>query len=300
MSQNESPQPERKASRISRFCQWLFDEATPRFGQLSVWLLLLFAVIVSLLPFEADIGPRRAQPATIFAWMPSQILASPIFFLAARVLLCVSALLWAARKFLPYSCWMTVLAFTLMWSLRMENLSNGSHIFNVTNWLLIIHAMWFHFRHREIAASLARKDFFETRLYPRWVFWLCLFYLGWFHSLAGITKISTSGWGWGTGVSMQLWTELFGTKASPFAQVFLWDTGLTAILQTGALFVECLSIVCVLGGWFRYAIGLALIGFYFGVLTTFVDFGFHFNAILVAWFLLPVDRWLGLTFTPKA
>ena len=33
-----------------------------------------------------------------------------------------------------------------------------------------------------------------------------------------------------------------------------------------------------------------------GVLTTFVDFGFHFNALLVVWFLLPVDWWFGLEF----
>ena len=82
----------------------------------------------------------------------------------------------------------------------------------------------------------------------------------------------------------------------PFGQVLLFDTRLTAVMQTGALAIECLSIVCVLGRWFRYAIGFALFGFYVGVLTTFVDFGFHFNAILVAWFLLPVDHWFGLAF----
>ena len=67
-------------------------------------------------------------------------------------------------------------------------------------------------------------------------------------------------------------------------------------MQTGALAIECLSVLCIFNRWFRYGIGLALFGFYLGVLTTFVDFGFHFNAVLVAFFLLPVDRLLKLEF----
>jgi len=63
--------------------------------------------------------------------------------------------------------------------------------------------------------------------------------------------------------------------------------------------IECLSVFCIFNRWFRYAIGLALFGFYLGVLTTFVDFGFHFNAILVAFFLLPVDRLMKLEFFTK-
>lgn len=276
--------------------QWLLDEAKPKFGQGATWLLLAFAVIVALTPIEFDVGPRQESAASVFSWLPESLIASPVFFTGVRIVLLVSALLWAAHVAVPISCWLTVIAFTLMWSLRMENLTNGAHIFNVTNWLLIIHAMWFQFRHREMKAAREAGTFWEARLYPRWVFWLCVFYLGWFHSLAGFTKITTSGLGWGNGVSLQLWTELFGWKPSPFGQVLLWDTRLTAVMQTGALAIECLSIVCVLGKWFRYAIGFALIGFYVGVLTTFVDFGFHFNAILVAWFLLPVDWWFKLSF----
>ena len=41
-----------------------------------------------------------------------------------------------------------------MWSLRMENMTNGAHIFNVTNMLLVIHAMWFHFRATEIRTAI--------------------------------------------------------------------------------------------------------------------------------------------------
>lgn len=284
---------------LTRFFDWLQDEATPQFGQIATWLLLLFALIVACTPVEFDVGLRRAEPATIFSWLPENIVRSPQLFLGVRVVLFVSTIMWAFRIAVPYSCWLTVFAFTMSWALRMENLTNGAHIFNVTNWLLIIHAMWFHFRHREMSAAISASNFWQTRLYPRWVLWLCVFYLGWFHSLAGFSKILTSGFDWGNGVSLQLWTELFGWKPSPFGKLLLWDVRLTALMQTGALAIECFSIFCVLNQWFRYAIGFALFGFYLGVLTTFVDFGFHFNAILVAWFLLPADWMMGVKFVSR-
>ena len=281
---------------LNRFFDWLQDEATPQFGQIATWILLLFAMVVAWTPIEFDGGPRRPDAATVFSWMPESIIRSPELFFGVRVVLFVSAFMWALRVAIPFSCWLTVAAFTMSWALRMENLTNGAHIFNVTNWLLIIHAMWFHFRHREIKNAIGDSTFWETKLYPRWVFWLCVFYLGWFHSLAGFSKILNSGFDWGNGVSLQLWTELFGWKPSPFGKLLLWDVRLTAWMQTGALALECLSIFCILNRWFRYAIGFALFGFYLGVLTTFIDFGFHFNAILVAYFLLPVDWLMGLDF----
>lgn len=285
---------------MQRLIDWLQEEATPRFGQLTTWLLLLFAVIVALTPIEFDMGPRREVAATIFSWLPESLIRSPALFLGARIALLVSAVLWSLRIAIPLSCWTTVLCFTLCWALRMENLTNGAHIFNVTNWLLIIHAMWFQFRRHEIREALTEKRFWQTKLYPRWVFWLCIFYLGWFHSLAGFSKVATSGFGWGDGVSLQLWTHLFGWEPSPFGKLLLWDVRLTQLMQTGAMVIECLSIFCVFNRWFRYAIGFALFGFYLGVLTTFIDFGFHFNAILVALFLLPVDRFVGLRFDGEA
>lgn len=284
---------------VNRFFDWLQDEATPAFGQIATWLLLLFAVVVAFSPIEFSVGPQRDVPATIFSWLPESLIRSPQLFFGLRVALLVSAVLWALRVAIPISSWLTVAAFTMAWALRMENLTNGAHIFNVTNWLLIIHAMWFHFRHHEIRSSIDSGNFWSTKLYPRWVFWLCVFYLGWFHTLAGLSKISTSGFGWGDGVSLQLWTYLFGWEPSPFGKILLWDVRLTALMQTGALALECLSVICIFNRWFRYGIGLALFGFYLGVLTTFVDFGFHFNAILVAFFLLPVDRLFKLEFFSK-
>lgn len=285
-----------KKGILKRWANWLTERARPGFGQFVTWLLLGFAVILAVSPIEFATGARSAEAATVFAWLPEFLLRSGPFFTTVRVLLILSAALWALRIAVPVSCWTTTVLFALMWSLRMENLTNGAHIFNVTNMLLLIHAMWFQFYWGAMKAAFADGKFWQTRLYPRWVFMLSIFYLGWFHALAGFTKIFKSGLGWGNGVSLQLWTELFGETGSPFAQVILYDDRLTACLQTGALVIECLSILCIFHWMLRYAVGLGLIGFYIGVLTTFVTFGFHFNAILVALFLLPVDYLVGLKF----
>jgi hypothetical protein len=277
---------------------WLFECADLKFGIWSTWILLAITVLIAFCPIEFSDGQRAAKAATIFAWIPESVLRDGTFFVAVRVCLLGSVALWAMRIWTPVSCWLTVIFGVLHWSLRMENLTNGAHIFTVTNMLLVVHAMWFQFYNAEIKAGLAGGDRSLRQCYPRWVFWLCVFYLGWFHSLAGFTKIATTGFGWGNGLSLQLWTNLFGWEPSPFGQLLMYDTRLTAWMQSGALAIECASILMIFHRWIRYAIGFGLFGFYLGVLTTFVTFGFHFNAILVAWFLLPVDWWMGLKFLP--
>ena len=277
---------------------WLLSVADLRYGVISVRILLVVVVLVALFPIEFSVGPRSETPATMFAWLPMGLLRNGMFFTAVRVGLIAAALMWWWRIWTPISCWLTVGLGLLLWSLRMENLTNGAHVFNVTNMLLVVHAMWFQFYHREIDAALAGdlSDQSLQRCYPRWVFMLCVFYLGWFHSLAGFTKILSSGLGWGNGVSLQLWTKLFGWEPSPFGQLLMYDDRLTAWMQTGALVIECACILVVFNRWLRYGLGFGLFGFYLGVLTTFVTFGFHFNALLVVWFLLPVDWWFGLDF----
>lgn len=285
---------------VRSWTAWLLDRGENRFGLLAVGWLLLFATILALIPFEHAAGPRADQTVTLLSGLPESWLRSPAVFAGVRVWLLVSAVAWLAWLAVPWSCWSTVAAFAALWSLRMENVTNGAHIFNATNTLLCIHAMWFHFYGQELRQARQNGQMWNARLYPRWAFWLSVFYLGWFHSLAGFTKIVCSGWGWGNGTSLQLWMSLFAEPSSPLTWPILHSRTLAAVLQTGALIIECASILCILGRWPRYIVGLALIGFYSGVLGTFTLFGFHFNWMLVAWFLLPADRWLGLEFLPTA
>lgn len=276
---------------------WLLRRGAAAYGIWSVRWLLLIAVILAVLPFEHADGPRTGVAVSLVSWWPESWIRSPGVYFAVRVWLLLSAVAWASWWRIPWSCWSTVIAFTLLWSLRMENVTNGAHIFNVTNTLLFIHALWFQFCHRELLLARAANRVASACVYPRWVFWLSVFYLGWFHSLAGWTKLWVSGPGWGDGTSLQLWMSLFAEPRSPLVWPVMADRTFASVLQTGSLWIESLSLLCILGRWPRYVVGLALTGFYLGVLGTFTMFGFHFNLLLVIWFLLPVDRLFGLEFS---
>lgn len=290
---------------VAWLMRWLLDTGAARFGLLSVGWLLLFACILAWIPFDHAAGPRAGQTVTLLSWLPESLLRWPGLYTLACGWLFLSALGWMAwigtgYRGVRWIAWSTVAAFTAVWSLRLENLTNGAHIFNATNTLLFIHALWFHFREEELVRAFRAGRGWSAAVYPRWVFWLSVFYLGWFHSLAGFTKLAVSGSGWSDGASLQLWIHLFGDPRSPLTWPVVESRTTARILQTAALWIECCSILCIFGRWPRYLVGLGLIGFYTGVLGTFTMFGFHFNWVLVAWFLLPVDRLIGLEFSAPA
>lgn len=276
---------------MNKVADYLLRRATPQFGQFSLWILLGLALILSVLPFEHQTGER--QPfATMWGFLPVEILESKVFFLATRISLAITAILWGLRIGTPVTSWLTALLFSLMWALRMENVANGAHIFHVATYFLFIYAAWYHFCNREIKEAWREKKFWSTPLYPNWVFFLCLFMMGWFHSWAGWFKIYASGLDWGNGLSLQLWTSIWGHPASPTTQIILSDRTIASIMQTGAMIFESIALLSLINRTMRVVIGLLLLGFYFGVLTTFVDYGFHFNFSIVLLFMMPVREFL--------
>ncbi len=272
-----------------KLAEKLLRLSRPHFGQPVTWLLLCFALVLAVVPFEYAQG-ERIGPATILSWLPGEVLSAPWLYQVIRWTLIVSAVLWAAQLLIPWSCWATALSFMCLWALRMENSTGAAHTFNVTNMLLVIHAMWYHFYRREICDALRDGRFWSTPLYPRWAFMLGVFYLGLFHTLAGLTKIMHSGLDWGDGLSLQLWVSFEGWPASPFGRLILSNRTIAMLVQSAALFFETTAIMALFSPRLRLIAGIGLLGFYAGVLTTFVDYGFHFNAILVALYFLPAEQ----------
>lgn len=267
----------------------------PHFGQATTLILLGFCLLMAAIPVQHMQGPRIG-PATVLSLLPDHLLSAPLLHQLARVFLVGSAILWAMQWFIPWSCWATVIAFTTVWALRMENTYHADHIFNVTNMLLVIHAMWYQFYCPEIRQSLAARQFWQTPLYPRWVFLLSVFYIGLYHTLAGVSKLSFSDLVWANGLSLQLWVHLWGWPGSPFGNVILENRTLATIFQNAVLILELMAILALPLRRLRTVIGIGLLCFYAGVLGTFVEFGFYFNAILVAMLLLPVEPYLRRRF----
>ena len=200
------------------------------------------------------------------------------------------ASLWLSRKFLPYSCWLTVIAFTALWSLHVENSWHTNHCFQMANNLLFVQALWETLCAREIRAATAAGKYWQTPLYPRWVTLAAVAYIGIFHTAAGLSKLAFSGPDWANGTSLQVWTHLWGRPWSPTTWLILQSRTLTQFLQVVTLVVETAGVLAVFPR-LRTWIGLATVGFYLGVLLTF-DYGFQFNLLFTALYLLPVERWV--------
>jgi hypothetical protein len=272
--------------------RWLADldaRTTPHFGQRVTWLLLLACYVLAALPFEM-VGGQRQGPATLLSWLPANVLGNEIPFYLLRVSLLVGATLWLFQRALPWSCWLTTLSFTGLWSLHLENTTNGAHIFNAANQLLIVQSLWYTFFAGEIRRALAERRFWSTPLYPRWAFWLGLFYLGLFHTLAGVSKLLHSGLAWPNGVSLQLWAYWDGRPGSWLREAMIRCRPLVQSLQWLTLVFETAGILGVFSRRLRLWIGLMLVSFYLGVLLTF-DYGFHMNLALTALYFLPFDHW---------
>lgn len=277
-------------STLDRYSDWLAERSRPIFGQLLIWLLLVAGLVMVLWTYEMKEGPRQG-PSTIFSWLPVAILDAPLTFHFFRAILVAGGICWAFQRGLLWSPWLTVIGFLGLWSLHVENTWAGAHIFHASAMLLVLHAVWVALDRKEISAAVERGDYFQTNLYPRWVFLLGLFYLGLFHTYAGLSKFMTSGTDWANGHSLQLWAHMDGYRWSPTTQLLLNSRTAATVLQWATLIAETGAVFVLPWRWLRILFGLLLVGFYCGVILTF-PYGFEFNLLLTAAYFLPVKEWL--------
>lgn len=260
-----------------------------RFGLLSTRILILAAIALACWPFQPTGVADNPNDVSFLSGLPGELLSDPGLMYGLRAVVVVAAVMWFFCLLTPLSCWITTLAFASLWALRIENSIYSPHIFHVAIMLMAIHAAWFTFYRRQIVYAYRAAETTTTFAYPYWVFFLSVFYIGWFHTLAGVAKLREHGWQWANGTSLQLWTHAFGYEPSPVTQWIVSNHQVAQLLQQGTLVIETAAILCILGRPFRWIVGLTLAGFYAGVLTSFVDYGFHLNAFLTVWFLIISD-----------
>lgn len=279
---------------MNRWLEHLQSKTTPEFGQVVNWVLIASALLLVCLPFEVHPGDPAEMPATVLSWLPHSWATAAAGFWFCRGVVLVGALLWLAQRWLPWSCWLTTIGFTALWSLHVETTHNTAHIFNMTNMLLVIQSLWITAEAPAIREALREGRYFDTPLLPRWVVLAGIAYIGIFHTAAGLSKFAFSGPDWANGTSLQLWTHLWGHTWAPTTWIVLGSRRAAVLLQWATLIIETAGILALIPA-LRVWIGLGLLAFYAGVLLTF-DYGFHLNALFTALYLLPFDRWLAKVF----
>jgi hypothetical protein len=279
---------------LGRF-DWLGERRRPHAGMLALWVLLGCAACLCLW-FEwhqpaPPAGSQRLGPATIFSFLPDDILLNRWVYLGCGAIFFAAALPWAAQRWLPWSSWLAAGSFTAVAALYLERSTQATHVAHVTNMLLLICALWSHFYCRDIHDALRQGRFWATPLYPRWARSLSIFYLGTFYGFSGLTKLWTSGWSWPNGVSLQLWSSLWGDPGSLWTQMVIEHRSFALALQGAALIAECSALLAIVSTRARPWIGAGLLGFHIGQISVF-GWGFHGNMAAIALFFLPVDRWI--------
>jgi hypothetical protein len=283
--------PAAESNWLTRAATHLNQRSLPHFNQLVIWLLLGSAAIVACWPsFEIQGGLRHGHTTLLF-WLPDEVLDSPATSWLFRGVLIIGIVLWAANRWLPWSCWLVTLGMAGLWSMHVENTYNTSHIFHMANMLLALQAIWITADATEIKHALADGTYWQSRLVPRWLSLASIAYIGLFHTAAGLSKLWFSGPGWASGTSLQIWTYLWGYSWSPTTHWIVGSRSLTQIMQAATLVIETAGILALVPR-LRPWIGLGLLGFYAGVLATF-DYGFEFNALFTAIYLLPFERWIN-------
>lgn len=266
----------------------LLQRSRPFFGQFSLWALLLTCMYL-----VADLGhgyPDRDKDSAVSViglLLPESFFSDERVFELCRWAFFAVAICWFFRVGLPVTSWLTVVFYTVVASIYWENLPWFRHKYLVPNWLLIVYAMWMQFCSTEIKTSLARGDFWRSRLFPRWVYVLSVYSIALFYTFSGYSKLLACGPGWGSGLSLQIWMQLFGNQESYVTEFVLSDRRAAAILQSGALWLECLAFAALLSSRLRIAIGLGLIGLHLAIDSSF-GIDFRTNILLVALFFLPI------------
>jgi len=252
---------------------------------------VLLVAAATLVPWQFEIRDgERGGFVSLLSWLPDDIVRSSATWLLLRCLLAIGIVLWWLQRWLPWSCWLVVVSFTALWSLHVETTYNTAHIFNMTTMLLVIQAIWVTADAPLIRARRTNGTYWQLPLVPSWVSLASIAYIGIFHTAAGASKLFFSGPEWANGVSLQLWTYLWGRPWSPTTQLMLASRDFTKWLQVLTLIFETAGVLAIFPR-LRLVIGCALVAFYGGVLATF-DYGFQFNALLTALYFLPFESWV--------
>jgi len=275
---------------------WLLARHPATFGRVIEFFVVFWAAaLCSYLPLTQSSErvyetPANDTTATILHPFRGPTLMSPMLETGLVVGVWIFATLWLFQRLLPFSAWLTAILFTLAWAVRLENMGKTIHVSHLTALLLWVLAWWRQETMAEFRAARAQGQSWSGLYYPEWVFQSCLVITALFYGWAGWSKLAASGLDWANGISMQIWTRLWGNPNFFATQWVLESRPISMFLQTLSLALEVFAPLAILP-IFRTWIGLGLIGMHLGIVTIF-GWGFHGNMIFIALLMLPFRQWL--------
>lgn len=276
---------------------------TPRFGQISLWVLLSTAgYLVIEIHLQYQYLPKGDNLSVLGYLLPTAFWNCPLILPVGKIAYFVSALCWAlvplwAKKLAysdrqiaglaVFSAWACVFSYFFVSCTYWENLPWIRHKFVMPFWLLTLNALWYQFYAEKIVSSLKKNNYLKEELYPGWVYGASVFFISIFYTFSGISKILAAP-DWASGLSLQLWTVAFGDPNSPFARLILQDRFNAQILQSSVLGLETFSFLANFCAPLRILIAIGLFAFHSAVDMVFsIKIPFESQKILLLLYFLP-------------
>lgn len=274
-----------------------------RFGQISLWVLLLTAgYLVLETNLQYQYLPKGDNLSVLGYLLPVSFWDSGLILPAGKTVFFLSALCWALvpvwtkkislsedkmAQVAITSAWMCVFGYFFVACTYWENLPWIRHKFVLPFWLLTLNALWYQFYAAQIVSAFKRNEFLKEEIYPGWVYGASVFFISAFYSFSGISKIMAAP-DWASGLSLQLWTVAYGDQDSLITRLILQDRFYARILQTSVLSLESLSFLAIFFAPLRVLIAIGLIAFHCAVDTVFsIKIPFESQKILLLLYFLP-------------
>lgn len=270
---------------------------TDRPGFYEVGLLVLLANCVrDALAFYGDVtidGPGFAyvslNPVGWVFWMPAAWILDPIVAKAVWATVAVSAVCWAFKKLLPWSALVCATSYGLGISLYLSRMANYKHEDLPAVFALCVFAAFYSFRHREIARATDSRTLWRTNIYPRWVFYLMIMYMGMYYNYGGLVKLIAfhdEWWKIGTTLQLLVWSAADLPMAS---RILVSHHEIAVALMVGSIVLEATALPGLLLRKTRPWWALGLIGLHLGVLVT-LGINFKLAMFVLGWLALPWQR----------
>ncbi len=279
---------------ISTMQSWLTQRHPATFGRVFeafvvVWAALLCGYLPATLETERIVGTDPNVFATILSPFRGPILAHPLVETGFVIGMWLFGALWLCQRWVPISPWLCAVFFTLAWAVRLENMGKTIHVSHLSALMLWILAWWRQTTLSEYLNARNQRTPWSGLYYPEWVFQTCLAATCIFYGWAGWSKLIESGLDWPNGISMQLWTRLWGNPHFFATQWILDSRPLATFLQAMSLTLEVFAPLALLSKC-RIWIGMGLVGMHLGIVSVF-GWGFHGNMIIIALLMLPFRNW---------
>ncbi|MCA9544698.1 MAG: HTTM domain-containing protein, partial [Myxococcales bacterium] len=258
----------------------------------ALWLTLLALLFAALglcyAPGGPAPGPRGGEVVSVLSWLPDAVVQAPEPFTVGRLAFMAFGAAWALGVWLPLSAWGASLAFLAVAALHQEARFAASHSAHLPAQLLVLLALWTHHERVALRAALAEGRVWRTPLVAPWFWTAGRVLVGWFYTLAGVTKVMDSGWAWANGTSLQLWVLAFGKRGSFAADLIMDHHAAALALQWVTLLAEVFALPLMLWRPTRAVVAGALVAFHIGQWAVF-GYPFYGNLLALALFGLPLE-----------